>query len=208
MAAGDQLRIMYDNLSKDPNSLANLDQDLPNYAQSAVPIHSLPQEWLWCESWCGNATKAAAKTIDLCNNPMTKEPKLEGARRIVAEWTELDEEARASERGCIACIWFINRSLLKSLSISSNSSSVLSGVGGACLFCGFSRRRRGRSRRRWRRRRWRGSSPRTARAGARAGLLLRAGGRGARAVLGAVAARRAGRGGIRERTGTCEEETG
>jgi UDP-glucose:glycoprotein glucosyltransferase len=49
---------MYENLSKDPNSLANLDQDLPNYAQHQIPIHSLPQEWLWCESWCGNTTKA------------------------------------------------------------------------------------------------------------------------------------------------------
>jgi UDP-glucose:glycoprotein glucosyltransferase len=94
-AAGDQLRILYESLSKDPNSLANLDQDLPNYAQHQVRIFSLPQEWLWCESWCGNATKAAAKTIDLCNNPMTKEPKLQGARRIVAEWAGLDEEARA-----------------------------------------------------------------------------------------------------------------
>lgn len=35
-AAGDQLRVIYDNLSKDPNSLANLDQDLPNYAQHQV----------------------------------------------------------------------------------------------------------------------------------------------------------------------------
>ena len=52
-------------------------QDLPNYAQHTVPIFSLPQEWLWCESWCGNATKSKAKTIDLCNNPMTKEPKLQ-----------------------------------------------------------------------------------------------------------------------------------
>ena len=94
-AAGDQFRILYDSLAKDPNSLANLDQDLPNYAQHQVRIFSLPQEWLWCESWCGNATKAAAKTIDLCNNPMTKEPKLQGARRIVAEWTALDDEARA-----------------------------------------------------------------------------------------------------------------
>jgi hypothetical protein len=58
MAAGDQYRVMYDNLSKDPNSLANLDQDLPNYAQTTIPIFSLPQEWLWCESWCGNETKA------------------------------------------------------------------------------------------------------------------------------------------------------
>ena len=95
LAAGDQFRVLYDNLSRDPGSLANLDQDLPNYAQHQVRIHSLPQEWLWCESWCGNATKAAAKTIDLCNNPQTKEPKLQGARRIVAEWTALDDEARA-----------------------------------------------------------------------------------------------------------------
>ncbi|KAM7478863.1 hypothetical protein LguiA_027076 [Lonicera macranthoides] len=69
-------------------------QDLPNYAQHTVPIFSLPQEWLWCESWCGNSTKSRAKTIDLCNNPMTKEPKLQGAKRIVAEWPDLDLEAR------------------------------------------------------------------------------------------------------------------
>ncbi|XAR56342.1 hypothetical protein NMG60_11036790 [Bertholletia excelsa] len=94
-AAGDNLRVFYENLSKDPNSLSNLDQDLPNYAQHTVPIFSLPQEWLWCESWCGNATKARAKTIDLCNNPMTKEPKLQGARRIVSEWVDLDYEARS-----------------------------------------------------------------------------------------------------------------
>lgn len=93
-AAGDQLRVHYETLSRDPNSLSNLDQDLPNYAQHSVPIFSLPQEWLWCESWCGNATKSKAKTIDLCNNPMTKEPKLQGARRIVSEWTDLDAEAR------------------------------------------------------------------------------------------------------------------
>lgn len=84
--------MVYESLVRDPNSLANLDQDLPNYAQHQVPIHSLPQEWLWCESWCGNATKAAAKTIDLCNNPETKEPKLQAARRIVPEWTEYDAQ--------------------------------------------------------------------------------------------------------------------
>ncbi|EFN52002.1 hypothetical protein CHLNCDRAFT_59065 [Chlorella variabilis] len=50
MAAGDRLRVIYDGLSKDPNSLANLDQDLPNYAQHGVPIFSLPSEWLWCET--------------------------------------------------------------------------------------------------------------------------------------------------------------
>ena len=92
LAAGDTLRVIYENLSKDLNSLANLDQDLPNYAQHQVPIFSLPQQWLWCESWCGNQTKLSAKTIDLCNNPMTKEPKLKGAVRIIAEWSSLDNE--------------------------------------------------------------------------------------------------------------------
>ena len=48
---GDKLRGIYDQLSRDPNSLANLDQDLPNYAQHQIPIFSLPQEWLWCETW-------------------------------------------------------------------------------------------------------------------------------------------------------------
>ena len=43
MAAGDQLRVVYDQLSRDPASLSNLDQDLPNYAQHQVPIFSLPQ---------------------------------------------------------------------------------------------------------------------------------------------------------------------
>nr|CAD1836155.1 unnamed protein product [Ananas comosus var. bracteatus] len=98
MAAGDTLRVYYETLSKDPNSLSNLDQDLPNYAQHTVPIFSLPQEWLWCESWCGNATKSRAKTIDLCNNPMTKEPKLQGARRIISEWVDLDAEGRSNRK--------------------------------------------------------------------------------------------------------------
>jgi UDP-glucose:glycoprotein glucosyltransferase len=93
LAAGDRLRVIYDSLSKDPNSLSNLDQDLPNYAQDTVPIFSLPQEWLWCETWCGEASRPAARTIDLCNNPLTKEPKLQSARRIIAEWPDLNREA-------------------------------------------------------------------------------------------------------------------
>ena len=63
---GDQLRAIYDNLARDPNSLANLDQDLPNYAQHSVPIHSLPQEWLWCESWCSDGSKAQVQPLPRC----------------------------------------------------------------------------------------------------------------------------------------------
>ena len=73
IAAGDRLRGQYQALSQDPNSLANLDQDLPNNMIHQVPIKSLPQEWLWCETWCDQSSKAKAKNIDLCNNPLTKE---------------------------------------------------------------------------------------------------------------------------------------
>ncbi|KAF2759983.1 UDP-glucose:glyco protein glucosyltransferas-like protein [Pseudovirgaria hyperparasitica] len=95
MAAGDRLRQQYHQLSADPNSLSNLDQDLPNNMQTMLPIHSLPQEWLWCETWCSDASLKEAKTIDLCNNPETKEPKLDRARRQVPEWTVYDDEIAA-----------------------------------------------------------------------------------------------------------------
>jgi hypothetical protein len=65
-AVGDTLRATYDQLSRDPNSLANLDQDLPNYAQHQVPIFSLPQEWLWCESWCSDDSKEAVRGVCCC----------------------------------------------------------------------------------------------------------------------------------------------
>ncbi|EFQ97505.1 UDP-glucose:glycoprotein glucosyltransferase [Nannizzia gypsea CBS 118893] len=92
IAAGDRLRGQYQSLSADPESLSNLDQDLPNHMQHSIPIKSLPQDWLWCETWCSDESLKTAKTIDLCNNPMTKEPKLDRARRQVPEWTVYDEE--------------------------------------------------------------------------------------------------------------------
>ncbi|XP_036965883.1 UDP-glucose:glycoprotein glucosyltransferase 2 isoform X1 [Acanthopagrus latus] len=104
IAAGDRLRGQYQALSQDPNSLSNLDQDLPNNMIHQVVIKSLPQEWLWCETWCDDTSKVTAKTIDLCNNPKTKEPKLTAAARIVPEWVEYDNEIkqllrRAQEEG-------------------------------------------------------------------------------------------------------------
>lgn len=94
IAAGDRLRGQYQGLSQDPNSLANLDQDLPNNMIHQVAIKSLPQEWLWCETWCSTEELARAKTIDLCNNPLTKEPKLQAAMRIVPEWKDYDYEIK------------------------------------------------------------------------------------------------------------------
>ncbi|KAF9027018.1 hypothetical protein BDZ89DRAFT_1102004 [Hymenopellis radicata] len=90
-AAGDILRGQYQALSADPNSLANLDQDLPNNLQREVPIYSLHEDWLWCETWCSKDRLHKAKTIDLCQNPLTKEPKLSRARQI-PEWEEYDTE--------------------------------------------------------------------------------------------------------------------
>ncbi|XP_034947696.1 UDP-glucose:glycoprotein glucosyltransferase [Chelonus insularis] len=98
IAAGDRLRGQYQALSPDPNSLANLDQDLPNNMIHQVAIKTLPQEWLWCETWCSDASKKYAKTIDLCNNPMTKEAKLQAAMRILPEWVGYDEEIKALQK--------------------------------------------------------------------------------------------------------------
>ncbi|XP_064615079.1 UDP-glucose:glycoprotein glucosyltransferase 1-like [Liolophura sinensis] len=94
IAAGDRLRGQYQGLSQDPNSLSNLDQDLPNNMIHQVSIKSLPQEWLFCETWCSDEELARAKTIDLCNNPLTKEPKLKAAMRIVPEWKNYDYEIK------------------------------------------------------------------------------------------------------------------
>ncbi|KAJ1830480.1 killer toxin resistant protein, partial [Coemansia sp. RSA 2708] len=98
LAAGDRMRGQYQALSRDGGSLANLDQDLPNNMQHIVPIFSLPQEWLWCETWCSDEALGRAKTIDLCNNPMTKEPKLERARRLLPEWSRFDRQVAEFSR--------------------------------------------------------------------------------------------------------------
>ncbi|CCF53656.1 uncharacterized protein UHO2_02943 [Ustilago hordei] len=98
-AAGDRLRGQYQALSADPNSLSNLDQDLPNNMQASLPIFTLDKEWLWCETWCSNDWLDKAKTIDLCSNPKTKEPKLNRAKRQIPEWTVYDQEvARLAQR--------------------------------------------------------------------------------------------------------------
>lgn len=96
LAAGDIIRATYQRLvGSDPDSsLANLDQDSLNVLQDQLPIYSLPQRVLWCETWCSSATFEQALTIDLCNNPQTKEKKLDMARRIIPEWTPLDTELR------------------------------------------------------------------------------------------------------------------
>ena len=101
------LRGHYQHLSADPNSLANLDQDLPNNLQREVPIVRFISFWallgphisIWivltpwglamgtfillligtlfnlfvhqCETWCSKERLHRAKTIDLCQNPLT-----------------------------------------------------------------------------------------------------------------------------------------
>merc|ERR1712113_748335 len=74
-------------------------QDLPNFAQHQVQIHSLPDNWLWCETWCSQESKAAAKTIDLCQNPLTKEPKIVMAKRIISEWQTYHDEVQRFQEG-------------------------------------------------------------------------------------------------------------
>lgn len=88
----DLLRGQYQILSRDPESLSNLDQDLPNHLQHRIPIFTLPKDWLWCESWCSDEDKERAKIIDLCSNPARAESKLDSAMRIIPEWKALNEQ--------------------------------------------------------------------------------------------------------------------
>lgn len=96
---GDRLRTHYQKLSSDPNSLSNLDQDLPNNLQRQVPIFSLPQDWLWCETWCSAELKNQAKMIDLCNDPTSPEGKLQRARRLIPEWEGYSKELQKLGKG-------------------------------------------------------------------------------------------------------------
>lgn len=95
--AGNTIRQYYQLMSTDSQSLANLDQDLVNDLQTHIPIYTLDQDWLWCETWCSNERLSQARTIDLCNNPLTKEPKLEKAKRSIPEWTQYDDEIKKLE---------------------------------------------------------------------------------------------------------------
>ncbi len=45
-------------------------QDLPNNMIHQVSIKTLPQEWLWCETWCDDSSKKYAKTIDLVSKSL------------------------------------------------------------------------------------------------------------------------------------------
>lgn len=63
--------------------------------QFTLPIFTLDKTWLWCETWCSTDWLPQAKTIDLCSNPKTKEPKLDRARRQIPEWTVYDDEIAA-----------------------------------------------------------------------------------------------------------------
>ncbi|KAI3617608.1 hypothetical protein CBS9595_003517 [Malassezia furfur] len=63
--------------------------------QHLLPIYTLDKTWLWCETWCSHDWLPQAKTIDLCSNPKTKEPKLDRARRQIPEWNVLDAQVAA-----------------------------------------------------------------------------------------------------------------
>lgn len=54
-----------------------------------------PNPYLIIQNHKQTNKQTQAKTIDLCNNPKTKEPKLQAARRIIAEWPALDDEQAA-----------------------------------------------------------------------------------------------------------------
>ena len=75
-----------------------------------VPIFSLPQEWLWCESWCSDSSKKQAKTIDLCNNPQV--PHMHITRYPPKKKTDSSSYAHAFRTLLLPCFCFFLRLVL------------------------------------------------------------------------------------------------
>ena len=72
------------------------------YAVVSLHLHEFASHSLFClrlritsqsRSW--HFTLVSLSFRNSCNNPMTKEPKIEAGKRIVSEWSALDAEARA-----------------------------------------------------------------------------------------------------------------
>lgn len=79
-------------------------------SDSQISMRKEPAADFWSSRWCSDESLASAKTIDLvrslsaflcllrlmtfdqCNNPLTHEPKLARARRLIPEWTVYDRE--------------------------------------------------------------------------------------------------------------------
>ncbi len=60
--------------------------------QQRIQIFSLPEEWLYCATWCSDEAFKSSLSVDLCNNPMHKFTKLEVARSLFPEWNDWDKE--------------------------------------------------------------------------------------------------------------------
>lgn len=82
------------------------DQDFVNILQREVPIYTLQEEWLWCETWCSSASKKNAKVIDACVNPLLKMSKIDTARYVHSNWDsiqkELDDLFESLENGTLS----------------------------------------------------------------------------------------------------------
>ena len=57
-------------------------QDLPNNMIHQVAIKTLPQEWLFCETWCSDEQLETAKTIDLVSITATSASYIYTANRV------------------------------------------------------------------------------------------------------------------------------
>lgn len=80
-----------------------------------VAIKSLPQEWLWCETWCDDASKVRAKTIDLVshNHPPLSCHLLPGQRRRAGAITGGSEFVVAARILTVVASTVISKMVLK-----------------------------------------------------------------------------------------------
>lgn len=64
-----------------------------------VPIKSLPQDWLWCETWCDDGSKKSAKTIDLVRAVCLDETRTQKTGFVGDEQHLLAQQCSRKEEG-------------------------------------------------------------------------------------------------------------
>jgi len=93
LAIGEMIRYLYQEMSFDPWTFGQLENDIPNILQEKQPGYSLGSIWSWCNIWCSDESIKEAKVIGACEMPGTKNRDLEFLRMNLPEWKQLEDEA-------------------------------------------------------------------------------------------------------------------
>jgi UDP-glucose:glycoprotein glucosyltransferase len=88
-SGADWTRLVFHQLVGEMGRQEHADQDVLNVVQDRVPVFSLPQEWLWCDSWCPAEDMQSAKVLSIFPSLDGRPRDFEGAKDLIPEWAAL-----------------------------------------------------------------------------------------------------------------------